>query len=99
MGKNFSSARTEFGTVMQRIDIVSATLRKAQEDALQEHQGFYDNQARAAAKEVKPALEAHAEFAEGLESAQRLLVERLNESLALEGEKRDRFMQRVKFLE
>merc|ERR1712190_70888 len=84
---------------MQQIDTMSATLGKAQDDALSEHQAYYDNKARAAAKEVKAALEAHAEFAEGLENAQRLLVERFNASLMQEGEKRDRFMQRVKALE
>lgn len=99
INKNFSSAHTEFGTVMQRIDTMSATLGKTQDDALREHQAYYDNQARAAAKEVKAALEAHAEFAEGLESAQRLLVQRLNENLTQEGVKRDRFIQRVKALE
>lgn len=91
--------RTDVLLEVKRVDAGTADLIRSQQTSLEEERRRYEVQARTAAQEVKAALDAHGEFAEALEREQRLLVERLQESLTLEGEKREGLTRRVHTVE
>lgn len=80
---------------VSRIETSAAELIRAQEAALREDKARRETDAQHTACEVRDCLTSHSDFMEALEREQQILINRLNEGLALEDQKRDSLGNRI----
>jgi len=89
----------ELSEEVRAVNTRVADFAKAQSVAMDEHRAHCDKQARAAAADVRAALEANSEAAEALEGGQRLLLEHIKKELAEESQRHEGCVRRVSTLE
>merc|ERR1712139_391157 len=86
-------------TEVKRVETSAAELIRALEALLKEDKAHREAEAQHTASEVRDCLTSHSDFMEALEREQQILINRLNEGLALEDQKRDGLGQRIQAVE
>lgn len=84
---------------VSRIETSAAELIRAQETVLSEDRARRETEAQHTASEVRDCLTSHSDFMEALEREQQILINRLNEGLSLEDQKRDGLGHRLQAVE
>jgi len=103
-GQNFALTATEHVKVellaeVSRIDSSAADRKRLQDAAMSEYQKLREAEAQQTASEVRECLTSHSDFMEALEREQQILINRLNEGLAFEDQKREGLGQRIQGVE
>jgi len=91
--------RLQLTAEVSRVETSALTLIRAQETALGEDRSRRESEAQHTASEVRDCLTSHSDFMEALEREQTILINRLNEGLSLEDQKRDGLEQRLQAVE
>mmetsp|Transcript_12661 Transcript_12661/g.22733 ORF Transcript_12661/g.22733 Transcript_12661/m.22733 type:complete len:653 (-) Transcript_12661:5-1963(-) len=91
--------RTEVMEELRRVEGTTAELIQAEHTARCQDRAQQEHQSRMSAEEIKKVLQANSECMEVLGHEQRLLINRLNEGLALEDRQRDELGQRFQLVE
>jgi hypothetical protein len=84
---------------VSRIQAFTEERARAQEAAMGEDKAHRETEAQHTATEVRDCLTSHSDFMEALEREQQILINRLNEGLALEDQRRDGLGSRLQAVE
>jgi hypothetical protein len=91
--------RVELVAEVSRVAKSGAEQLRLQEMAMNDDRARRDTEAQHTASEVRVCLQSHSDFMEAIEHEQQILINRLNEGLATEDQKRDGLSHRVQAVE